>query len=83
MMIADESSDDTRKANERTQSLEILKHCCSGEGWLIGAPVGGWFVSARKFLLRPRDVAMPFAALDGRMARSWKQLTTEMFSMAR
>ena len=79
MMIADESSDDTRKAHERTQSLETLKHCCSGEGWLTGALVGDWFVSARKFLLRPRDVAMPFAALDGRMARSWKQLTTEMF----
>jgi hypothetical protein len=68
MMIADESADDTRKANERTHSLETLKHCCSGEGWLTGALVGDWFVSARKFLLRPRDVAMPFAALDGRVA---------------
>ena len=79
MMIADESGDDSRKAEERKQSLESLNQCCSGAGWLTGALIGDWFLTARKLLLRPRDVALPFAALNGRTARSWKQLTTDMF----
>ena len=84
MVIADESTDDKRKAEEREQSLETLKQCCSGEGWLTGALVGDWFLTARKLLLRPRDVALPFAALNGRIASSWKQLTTDMcFSIAK
>ena len=79
MMIADESEDAKNKFGERNQSLETLRKCCSGEGWLTGALVGDWFVAARKMLLRPRDVAMPFAALNVRIARSWKHLTTESF----
>ena len=79
MMIADESSDGHRKAAERAQSLQTLKQCCTGAGWFAAAMIGDWFVAARKILLRPRDIALPFAALNVRIARMWQQLTTEMF----
>ena len=79
LTIADESSDERRSGMQREQSLAALKKCCTGAGWILSAMIAEWFLVARKWILRPRDVSLPFAGLDVRIARTWKRLTEEMF----
>ena len=60
LFIRARSSDPHIKDGERVALQNALDVACTGVGWSTQTLIGEWFGTARKMLLRPRDVHLQF-----------------------